>query len=125
MSEGGAPLGAGEDENISRTYVPAGSPSSAPPCGYIVAGTGGRARFCDAPAERGSSYCRRHRALCAVDPGSPEAAAILAEFEEEAERPPLPGVGCDPLLETPLATEPEEVLGELAGAERADEEEGR
>ena len=122
MSDGGERFCAGEDENISGTYAPSAPPSSGAPCGYIVAGAGGAARFCAAPAERGSSYCRRHRALCQVHPGSPEAAAILAGFEEEAARPPLPGVGCDPLLETPLAIEPEEVMDALALGERADEE---
>ncbi len=114
-------FGAAADENISGTYAPAARAASAEPCGYIIGGAGGAARFCTAPAERGSSYCRLHRALCQVDPNSPEAAAIIADFEAEAARPPPPGVGCDPLLETPLATEPEEVMDDLAIEPREDE----
>ena len=114
-------FGAAEDENISRTYTASGRTASADPCGYIVSGAGGAARFCTAAAERGSSYCRRHRALCQVDPDTPEAAAIIADFEAESCRPPLPGVGCDQLLETPLATEPAEVIAELAPELRAPE----
>jgi hypothetical protein len=117
MDVGEADFSAAEIENISRTYI-SEWPAGASPCGYIVGGIGGAARFCNSPAERGSSYCRLHRALCQVAPGSPEAAAIIAEFEREADRPPLPGVGCDPLLETPLATEAAEVIGELAPEQR-------
>jgi len=114
MDAGQHGLGAAEDENISRTYLPAARAASADPCGYVVSGAGGAARFCTGPAERGSSYCRLHRALCQVDPDAPAAAAIIAEFEREAARPSLPGVGCDALLEAPLATEPEEAMEDLA-----------
>ena len=124
MDQSGDGIFAGEVENISRTYPPPDPAASPEPCGYIVAGSGGAARFCTGRAERGSSYCRLHRTMCQVDPDSPEAAAIIAEFEFEAARPPLPGVGCDPLLETPLATEPEEVMCELALEPRGLEGEG-
>ncbi len=114
MAAGHGGPGATEDKNIPRTYHAGERAASGDTCGYVVAGAGGAAHFCTAPAERGSSYCRLHRALCQVDPASPEAAAIIAEFEREAERPPLPGVGRHPLLEAPLATEPEEVMDDLA-----------
>lgn len=49
--------------------------------GYFVAV--GAAQFCDRPALRGCSYCAGHRALCAVDPASPDFAA-LAEAQARA-----------------------------------------
>ena len=46
-------------------------------------------RFCDAPAERGSSYCRAHRALCAgAPPQRTAAAAALGRAAAEAGEPP-------------------------------------
>jgi hypothetical protein len=50
-------------------------------CGYVVAA--GAAPFCDRPALPGCSYCAGHRALCAVDPASPDFAA-LAEAQARA-----------------------------------------
>jgi hypothetical protein len=65
---------------------------AAAPCGFVVAGEDGRDGFCDAPAERRSSYCARHRALCQVAPASAGAASILAEFARAAERATPPGL---------------------------------
>lgn len=110
------------DENITGTITEARHPvtanRAAEPCGYVVAEGPGGVRFCDAPALRGSSYCPHHRALCQVAPGTPEAAAIVAALAREADRPPLPGVGCDPVLELD-ETEPEEALATLDLPRRA------
>ena len=107
----------GPGENISRTLADFGTPVTdfpgAEPCGYIIAGEGRGALFCDRPAVRGASYCARHRALCQVRPGTPEAAAIIADLAREAERPNRPCVSHDPIPEPLEETEPEEVLAAL------------
>jgi hypothetical protein len=73
-------------------------------CGYVIGHRRGQmARFCDAPATPGSSYCARHRALCQVPPDAAAAAPIRAALVRAAERtgPAPPRLGAvalpDPL----------------------------
>ena len=103
-------------ENITETIAARDGPGHADrtgsPCGYIVADGADGVRFCDAPAQGGSSYCAPHRALCSVAPDTPAGRAIAAALAAEAERPPLPGLVCDPVLEFE-ETEPEEALAAL------------
>lgn len=97
------------DKNISRTM--AREPAR---CGFVVAGEGMRAAFCDRPAVGGGSYCAAHRALCQVRPGTAAAARIIAELGRAAEgtRWPRPGgLGDSEPLE---ATEPDEVAADVA-----------
>ena len=65
-----------------------GEPDALPErCGFVERGsTGGgiRDRFCDAPAERGSSYCDRHRRLCTRAPATAEGRAIAAALRRAA-----------------------------------------
>ena len=69
------------------------APARAEPCGFVLAGARAGVRFCDAPAERGSSYCARHRALCQVAPErARRPSAIVAEFARAAERATPPGL---------------------------------
>jgi hypothetical protein len=63
-------------------------------CGFVVA-PGSNHPFCDAPALRGSSYCARHHALCAVAPDSEEAVWLARDQDNAASRagPPPPELG--------------------------------
>jgi hypothetical protein len=114
--DAGHGLCANEKENIQGTIIQARLPvtgnRTAEPCGYVMATGAGAVRFCDAPAQRGSSYCAHHRALCQVAPGTPEAAAIAAELAREADRPPPPALDGNPVLEID-ETEPEDALASL------------
>jgi hypothetical protein len=98
-----------KDENISRTYPP---PTL---CGYVIAGVGLSARFCDRTALRGGSYCPNHAALCQVRPGTAKGVRLAAEQERAAEREAPPPPGCvEVALPEPLeATEPDEVMADL------------
>jgi hypothetical protein len=63
-------------------------PDPPPGCGYFLED---ERRFCDAPALPGSSYCRAHRRLCQVLPGTAAAASVLQGFENAARSAgPLP-----------------------------------
>lgn len=104
------------DENITETEPAihwSGQPVRTPwPCGFVVADGADGVRFCDVPAAGGSSYCAAHHALCSIAPDTPEGHALAAELAAEAERPPLPGLVSDPVLEFE-ETEPEEALAAL------------
>lgn len=63
-------------------------------CGYVAAKTwryGAGDPFCNAPAVKGSSYCARHRARCAIAPaseaGTQAAAALLRAGDRESAPP--------------------------------------
>lgn len=114
--------GSGIDACISENILATKAPErTREPCGYIIAEGGAGVRFCDEPAAAGSSYCARHRAICSVAPDTPEGRALAAELAREADRPPLPGVGCHPLLELE-DIEPAEVIELLDLPQPADED---
>jgi len=77
--------------NKTETYQchgrarPAGGAES---CCYVIADDGSRhgPRFCGAPAMPGSAYCRQHRALCAIDPGSAAGAGAISRLARAADR---------------------------------------
>ena len=79
------------------------------PCGFVLreARRGRPARFCDAPAVPGSSYCARHRAVCLVAPDSAAAAPIRRALDRAAERtaPPPPRLDAVELPEPDEADE--------------------
>jgi len=100
-------------------------------CGYVVTAEwrAGAARFCDARAVRGSSYCAEHRALCQVKPGSAAAARIVAAQARAGDVRARDGVFAggrhDAVPEPLIETEPEEALAALAvRPRRRDDEEG-
>jgi hypothetical protein len=72
-------------------------------CGFVVSADAcyGAARFCDAPAVPGSSYCARHRALCQVPPGSRAGKRIRADQARAANQgvPPPPRLAALPVPE--------------------------
>lgn len=85
-------------------------------CGYVVASGwryGAPDPFCGAPAAPGSSYCARHRSLCAVDPATPTGRR-LARHQAAAARAALPA-GFPPLAAPEPLPDPEgiEALAEL------------
>ncbi len=62
-------------------------------CGYVGADRwrfGDGSPFCDAPAAPGSSYCERHRALCAIAPGSAAGRALAQALARAADSPGVP-----------------------------------
>jgi hypothetical protein len=94
--------------------------AAVPGCGFVLDG-GGATRFCDAPALPGSSYCRRHHALCQVSPGSREGARLAARQAAAAEHVLPPQLAGLPAIVEPEAlawATPEEVMADLALAER-------
>ena len=92
------------------------------PCGYVIAQSPEGVQFCDTPAERGSSYCARHRALSMVAPDTPRGRAIAAALVREAARPLIRQLPVQALEYE--ATEPEEVAPDLEHEPRDAEEEG-
>lgn len=85
------------------------------PCGYVLAAPrpGHPARFCDAPAVPGSSYCAGHRALCQVAPGSKAARRITArQARVPAHVPPPPHLASVPVPE-PSEPDPDDVRDAL------------
>jgi hypothetical protein len=96
------------------------SDAAVPGCGFVLDG-GGAARFCDAPALPGSSYCRHHHALCQVPPGSREGARLAARQAAAAEHMLPPELTGLPAIVEPEAlawATPEEVMADLALADR-------
>ena len=85
------------------------------PCGYVLreARPGRPARFCDAPAMPGSSYCARHRALCQVSPDSAAAAPIRSALDHAAERTAPPPPRLDAVALPEPYEEDEDALAEL------------
>jgi hypothetical protein len=103
MGGGGERLDDGE--NIARTE----------PCGFVVAGAGLGARFCDKPALSGGSYCAEHAALCVARPGSRAARRRLLSLRRAAGEAPPAELGALPPEAEPLEpTEAHEVLDALA-----------
>lgn len=127
MEQGARHLhGSSPHENISRTIAPPPETVTrrveqfnhsvqTDPCGYVLeeGSGGGTARFCDAPAVPGSSYCAGHRALCQVAPNSAAAAPIRAELARAAERATLP----PPRLDAIAVPEPFEECGDDVAAD--------
>jgi hypothetical protein len=107
MDGGGSP-GLGQRGNKSETFADAGR------CGFIIAGAGLAARFCDRPVRRGS-YCAEHAARCRVRRGTSAAARAEAELAREAQRAMLMRDVAEALaVPEPLeTTERDEVAGEL------------
>ena len=96
-------------------------------CSYVIdAEAPDGPRFCDAAATRGSAYCARHRALCGVDPDTPQGATLARELERAADiaAPPPPDLArleCTPLLEPQDEDDPAEIAGLVdAAPERRD-----
>jgi hypothetical protein len=98
------------------------SPRTPEPCGYVIAEGDAGVQFCDAPAERGSSYCARHRALCVVAPDTPQGRAIAAALVREAARPLIRRLPVEALEYE--ATEPEEVAADFEREPPDADEEG-
>ena len=57
-------------------------------CSYVVGP--GAMPFCERPTLPASAYCAWHHALCAVDPASPDFAALAANQAHAGDRAPLP-----------------------------------
>lgn len=93
-------------------------------CGYVLqaARRGRSARFCDAPAVPGSSYCARHRALCQVAPDSAAAAPIRSALDRAAERTAPPPARLDAVALPELDEEDADAL-EALDLPRAESEE--
>jgi hypothetical protein len=75
-----------EAAGFSRQYQP--PPPDRARCAFVL--DLGTPRFCDEVAAPGSSYCARHRALCAIPAESPEGQRIGRDLAALADREPRP-----------------------------------
>jgi hypothetical protein len=87
-------------------------------------------RFCSAPAEAGSSYCRDHHRRCTAAPSSAEGRVLVAALQWEADHTPEPPLelaylGSGAIPEPSPPEEPRALLALLDHQPRAEPGDGQ